>query len=93
MRQFLLTTLVLVVLFQGFGASWHETFYGIMGIGILMFLVDAMIGAARDIANAFHRDQHNYNLNVTEQHQHGDPTAPEVYPAVIEIEKRIGRRK
>jgi len=94
-RRLLISVAILTILFHGFGLNWTETFYGIILVGLAMFVIRAMLDLGKAIGNALSREQVNLTQNVTEQHQHGtgDPTAPpEAYPAVIEVRRERGKR-
>jgi hypothetical protein len=94
-RRLLISIAILVILFQGFGAKWIDTFYGIVLVGIAMLVTRAMLDLGKAIGSALSREQVNLTQNVTEHHRHGsgDPTAPpEAYPAVIEVRRERGKR-
>jgi hypothetical protein len=101
MKRFLITIGVLVLIFKvGLGQSWTDTACGIILIGFILFIFQAVADFGKDVGRAMSREQTNFNFtqNVTEEHKledqtqgplHPDFTRPdsarEAYPAVITV--------
>lgn len=97
MKGLLISTAIIVLVCKlALGLGWSDTFYAWLVIGILVFVIRTALDCFSRIGQALsgkRGDTINFNQHVHEEHKHGDPTRPgeEIYPAVVEIRRELGK--